>query len=624
MTREKTAAMVRWARRLAIPAGLVVLVAVLATLQYRWVGQLADAERQRMQAGAQARAGQFADEVDREITSLFVAFSQIGGSFPLAGSGNTAEAEKVDNAAAFAAEYARWASTTQHARLIRALYLIENGDAGRAAVKLRKLTSGGTFEAADTPPRLASLVARLQGDDKARAFFPQVDTTIPGIVFPTARFRTSELGATPQHLRIMNVVGMSGCLVAELDRDYIQRDWLPALARRYFAGSDGFDYNLAVVDSNSGAFVYKSDAGLADGTFKHPDVKRPLLQIRFDQLEKFVAGRAGAQAGTATVTRSWQLNISGSRDRVVFRSTADSAGQWQLLLAHRAGSLEAAIGRSRHRNLAISFGILALLGVSVGLMVLSTRRAARLARQQVEFVAGVSHELRTPLSVICSAAENLADGVVAEGVQVRRYGELIANEGRRLTEMVEQVMAFAGLHAGRELTERQTVKVSEVIDAALAACAPAIGQRGAKVEKAIADDLPLVSVSARAMQRSLQNLLDNAIKYGGAAPWLRVAAERDTATGGVAITIEDRGVGIPAEEQRRIFEPFFRGREVANSAIHGSGLGLSLVKRIVEAHGGKVTVSSAAGRGSRFTVYLPAARISDADRAAQGVEEPAG
>jgi signal transduction histidine kinase len=257
-------------------------------------------------------------------------------------------------------------------------------------------------------------------------------------------------------------------------------------------------------------------------------------------------------------------------------------------------------------------------------MVLSTRRAATLARQQVEFVAGVSHELRTPLSVICSAAENLSDGVVVERAQVRRYGALIASEGRRLAEMVEQVMAFAGLHAGRELSERQTVKVSELVDAALGACAPVIGQRAVKVERVIADDLPGVSVSVRAMQRSLHNLLDNAIKYGGEAPWVRVSARREPGTGGVAITIEDRGVGIPAEEQRHIFEPFFRGREVANSSIHGSGLGLSLVKRIVEAHGGRISVSSAAGRGSRFTVHLPAARVAGAGAAAHGIEEPAG
>ena len=127
-------------------------------------------------------------------------------------------------------------------------------------------------------------------------------------------------------------------------------------------------------------------------------------------------------------------------------STNDMDGRWQLLIKHRAGSLEAAVTEARRRNLVISFGILLLLAASVGTIIISTGRAQKLARQQVEFVAGVSHELRTPLAVICSAGENLADGVVEAPAQVSQYGALIRNEGRRLTKMVEQGL---GLRARR-------------------------------------------------------------------------------------------------------------------------------------------------------------------------------
>ena len=106
---------------------------------------------------------------------------------------------------------------------------------------------------------------------------------------------------------------------------------------------------------------------------------------------------------------------------------------WQLIVKHRDGSLEEAVASIRWRNLAISAGILALLAVTTGMMMVTTQRAQKLAQQQIEFVAAVSHELHTPLTAMRSAGQNLADGVVADPAQVKRYGALIESEGRRLS-----------------------------------------------------------------------------------------------------------------------------------------------------------------------------------------------
>src|SRR4029079_7870929 len=118
---------------------------------------------------------------------------------------------------------------------------------------------------------------------------------------------------------------------------------------------------------------------------------------------------------------------------------------WRILLQHADGSLDAAVAHARLRNLYLSFGILATLMISVGLILFNARRSERLAAQQMDFVATVSHELRTPLAVIRSAAQNLAAGVVPDPAQARQYGDLIETEGRRLTDMVEQVLEYAGL-----------------------------------------------------------------------------------------------------------------------------------------------------------------------------------
>ena len=145
----------------------------------------------------------------------------------------------------------------------------------------------------------------------------------------------------------------------------------------------------------------------------------------------------------------------------------------------------------------------------------------------MEFVAGVSHELRTPLAVIRSAAENLADGIVDDGQQVKRYGQLIAGEGRRLTQMVEQVMTFAGLEAGRPGFDVRPVEVAPVVDDALSAVAPMVREQDAEIVLDVAPALPRVMADPSAVGRALQNLLQNALKYGGEPPRIEVPCVGD-------------------------------------------------------------------------------------------------
>ncbi|HKC89534.1 MAG TPA: HAMP domain-containing sensor histidine kinase, partial [Blastocatellia bacterium] len=259
------------------------------------------------------------------------------------------------------------------------------------------------------------------------------------------------------------------------------------------------------------------------------------------------------------------------------------------------------------RNLAISFGILLLLGASVGFIVLSSRRAQRLATQQMEFVAGVSHELRTPLAVICSAAENLADGVIDNRDQIRRYGGLIRDEGRRLTGMVEQVLEFAGAQSGRKGYELRPTELGQVIEDAITACHLQLTEGGFEIERKIAANLPILKADGAALNRAIQNLLCNAMKYSGDSRWIGLSVESAPTSDGeeVRIGVSDRGLGIAPSEMERIFEPFYRGKEVMAAQIHGNGLGLSLVKHIAAAHGGRVSVESKVGQGSVFIMRLP-------------------
>jgi signal transduction histidine kinase len=274
-----------------------------------------------------------------------------------------------------------------------------------------------------------------------------------------------------------------------------------------------------------------------------------------------------------------------------------------MLVRHRSGSLEAVVAQARWRNLAVTAGVLLLMVASVAALVRFTRRAQKLAAQQMEFVAGVSHELRTPLAVIHTAAYNLRGGVTQDPSQVERYGVLIQRESGRLKEMVEQILQFAGAKAGHVIQKPEPLSVETVIEAAIA-------ESQCVVEKRIDPGLPPILGDPVALKHALQNLIGNAAKHGMArGNWIGVFASqtRDKDREVVEIRVADRGPGIPEDEQKHIFEPFFRGRRAVEDQIHGAGLGLNLAKKIVEAHGGGIRVKSAPMKGTEFIVRIPAA-----------------
>jgi two-component system sensor histidine kinase SenX3 len=288
-------------------------------------------------------------------------------------------------------------------------------------------------------------------------------------------------------------------------------------------------------------------------------------------------------------------------------SFPDEGGRWRALVRHREGPIDAVVARAQRRNLAVGFSVLGLLGASAVLLVVSAQRSRRLAEQQLAFVASVSHELRTPVTVIAQSARNLADGVVKDPEHVKRYGGVIHKEARRLAETVSQVLEFAAppAPAGEPV---DLVALAQDAIQALEAEAHAAGSRvvlRADGEVTALGDAP-------SLRRALLNLLSNAIKYGrGGDVQVALAREQDC----VLVSVADQGLGIPDSERARVFEPFYRGHEAVSEQISGNGLGLSLVSRIAQSHGGRVELESVHGKGSRFTLRLRAPAAGAAESA---------
>jgi len=221
-----------------------------------------------------------------------------------------------------------------------------------------------------------------------------------------------------------------------------------------------------------------------------------------------------------------------------------------------------------------------------------------------------THDLKTPLSVIRMFGETLEMGRVPDEARRQEYYRIITHESERLSHLIDNVLDFSRIEGGRRRYDLAPTAVEPLIRETLDAFAYPLEQGGFKLEVAVEADLPEVPMDADAISQALANLIDNAIKYSDADRVVAVDARRDGE--GIALSVADRGVGIAPAEHTRIFEKFYRVGRSETQGRRGSGVGLALVRHVAGAHHGRVSVQSAPGQGSRFTLWLPLAPGGDA------------
>lgn len=253
------------------------------------------------------------------------------------------------------------------------------------------------------------------------------------------------------------------------------------------------------------------------------------------------------------------------------------------------------------------FALVALLG-SVWFLSRVTRRELALAEIKANFVADVSHELKTPLAVIRLYGETLQTGRIASEEKRQEYYATITREAERLTHLINTILDFARIESGqREFTLRPT-DVREVVAQGYEAYVPELERQGFRHRLTCEANLPSVQADPDAIRRVLYNLMSNAVKYSEDEKQLDIELTGDTRRGkrGVLLSVHDRGIGIRPEDRAHVFEGFFRATDSRVREKAGTGLGLSLVKRIVEAHGGAIDIESRLVKGTSVRVFLPA------------------
>ena len=566
----------RWQRRfgaeLIAAIVMIAVVSILAVYQYQWTGEISSTEQARLGNSLTTSVRNFDQEFSYDFQRLCESFELDPESEPSAIESHVAH------------QQGGWNRTSANSEFVEGLYIWKAGTSG--ADSLESLhQDDGRFHDANWPVELKSLRRFLieRGeifssitDDREAVYYPWTFFgDAPALVRPIFQIvpRTRDSGSGVRAI---------GVLIVALNREYLERVYLPELVGRHFgtAGQRSFVVSVRTAEAPYRT-IYLSDAKLPITT-SSADAAVNLFDL---------VGEEARRRGHPPLRAS----IPGE--------------QWQLVAQHPAGSLEEAVASWRRRNLAISLGLLAILAASMALIFSGARRSKALAKMQMEFVAGVSHELCTPLAVINTAAENLADGVVEDAAQMQEYGGLIRAQGRRLSRLVDEVLLFTAGRFGLSGYKLEPIDVASIIAQSMSTSAANLRDAGFTVSKEIEDELPPIVADSSAVITCIENLVSNAIKYSQAGKWIAIRACKSPADSKseVRIGVEDRGIGISSADLAHIFEPFYRVQSARDNQIRGVGLGLYLVKRMMEDMGGQVSVTSELGRGSYVVLHFPVA-----------------
>jgi two-component system, OmpR family, sensor histidine kinase SenX3 len=611
-----------------VVGGLLMLLSILAILQYVWLGQISDGERERLRRNLQTDTQRFAEDFNREIQSAYFNFQL------------NADVWREKNWNDFNERYKFYTEKTAYPNLVKEFYLIELTEK-QAVLHYDKETQ--SFEPAELTPQFANLKSEFSSEKTFQPFVEELHALLMPIYNAGERFDRILVRTAKPNIANQPALEMTkkyGFLIIELDENVIKNQILPDLVKKYFSESESANYNLAILNKENQTVFQTQNVSSTDSSAKLFDLsadnfmffanREMISSIQGEKQQKVIFSQIQSTTSKTSDENKTEIqfeknetptikipNLNAANSRVEIQMQTDSKprvrifesktsgednNHWTLNVQHNSGSLEQFITNTRYKNLGISFGILSLLGISIVLIFVSSQRAKLLAQRQIDFVSSVSHEFRTPLAVIYSAGENLADGVAKEENQVSRYGDLIKGEGKKLTKMVEQILDFAGAASGKKKYDFRAANVNEIIENALAECQPLIDEKGIKVEKEITENLPEIVADKTALTQAVQNLIVNSIKYSNGENFIKITAQNGNKV--LKIKVEDHGIGIAKNDLKHIFEPFFRAKSVVDEQIHGNGLGLSLVKQIVEAHGGQINVASEFGKGSKFTIEL--------------------
>ena len=343
-----------------------------------------------------------------------------------------------------------------------------------------------------------------------------------------------------------------------------------------------------------------------------PELTNQILQIGgaaglalslLDERRVAVTNTDAVRGGGPLVGRSFPLMFFDPLLVGVDQSAEFDRRRWMVEVGGAADPTLTAAIHGADRTLLLAAFAAATLALGLVLTSRAVGASARLSELRSEFIATVTHELKTPIATIRAAGDTLISGRISAADAQREYAQLVVQEAKRLTRLVENLLAMSRITDVTEVYVFEPLRVDALVQGTLQEFAHQLDDAGFATRRDIPPDLPAVRADRTAARLLLDNLVDNAIRYSPVVRYLRIGAYREN--GMVVLEVSDKGCGIPGDELDQVTRKFFRGRHpVAN----GSGLGLAIVKRIVADHGGRLAIDSEVNIGTTVRVALPVAR----------------
>jgi len=621
---------------------MMVALVTLAVLQYHWLGSVSDAEKKRLQENLDASTENFVSDLNRDLSSLNQAFKiQISNN------------NKVQIEGLLEKSYLNWLSNTEYPQLIDSLFFVQDVYGNDPVVNLFA-TDPVRLTTIEKPKHLAQWIDKQNSTKKHASSSIDLlrspdfgEPTLIAVPVQLLDLITIENENSGKNMQVsLNIDQGDDVVLLQLDDNVIKNQIIPEIAKTYFSDSYKDQYNLSIVkeeaDEDKMESIYFTTS--EDDVIPNPDFKKKLRNFDFTsvfviqsennisdmnplfknleafpgKLQSIKIENESSAKGFAMSSESSQMRFRSATKDSVFTVKKDTTintsfsadfttASWQFWLSFKEGSLDSFVNKAKNRNLIISFGILLILGFCVGMIVLFSKRSQDLAEKQMLFVAGVSHELRTPLTVIRSAAENLNEGVVQTEERKKEYARLMLKEGRRLSDMVDQIMEFSGIQSGKKIYQFSDFEIKDFIEEVNSECRTLLEEQGMTLEYSIHASTGSIFADRDALFLAVGNLIQNAIKFSNGSKLisLKVDDVEFRSKNAIRFQIIDHGIGIPEEEQKQIFEPFFRGKKSVEDQVKGNGIGLSLVQKVAKAHHGDIQLKSKQDHGSIFSLIIP-------------------
>lgn len=571
---------------------LLLLLPVMAVVQHHYLVELSEAQQMSLKTNLEIAAKNFSKEFNNELTTIQQAF-------------RFDEDSSMELESRLHQTYLTWKQTASFPGLIKDIYLL-NFQNGKPVLNFYNIQKE-VFSPNDWPVELENL-KKIISESSEKNFPLLIPITLapylykyPLIISKCLFCQNNGNNMTPFNY-----------IIIVLDADEVRNNLLSTLIKKHFPIQNEFQLDIAIAKGNrSDDVFYLSNPDLDIADFHNAAVKTEIGQWDHQNKDLYQINEVEIYNLPKNQKPEKKRDLSDKKDQpgsfklITSSKMRSQPEKWELIVKLRNDTLQGFVNKERRRNLLISYCIIAILGISMVMVFISTQRANSLARRQLKFVSGVSHELRTPLSVIRSAGENLADGLISDPDQQKKYGMLIRDEGRRLSSMVENILSFSALQNNKTPLNLKAARIIDILEECINSRSGSNGLPEPNLKIESDSNVPLVKVDYDSIKIAFNNVIDNCIKYSPDDSPILIRIRHESSDNQLVISFADHGRGIDPEDLSFIFDPFFRGKNTEEKRTPGNGIGLSLVNNIIQKHGGRIEVKSKRHKGTVVSIILP-------------------